>query len=308
MQPIAIFAAAAAAFLSSVPQVSAHTRFPECKNLLVTPTVKIPAPGYDPSIPMVPSGPLVKQQFDTTVFSTSPIPTDPSSPHYKYAVMISNMMVEGDTPAGWAHMIKNCYMRPFDAETLTQTQSLTQQLRAKGKDISRVDEKRPGLPLQIAGFQINKDGGGPYRCKLDYTGSGQSFGPWLTRKGNIYIKPWVVMNGNKNAECSGASGEAPECVGKQWGILVDIPKPLPMQCRGAYGVHKNICILRSENEAKNGPFGGCWPVQIEPPPGLKPPKTRIVVNTKTPEPIPKYGDAGYDVQKDSYDEGAKAYY
>ncbi|KAF3169630.1 hypothetical protein TWF788_010457 [Orbilia oligospora] len=94
MQPIAIFAAAAAAFLSSVPQVSAHTRFPECKNLLVTPAVKIPAPGYDPSIPMVPSGPLVKQQFDTTVFSTSPIPTDPSSPHYKYAVMISNMMVE----------------------------------------------------------------------------------------------------------------------------------------------------------------------------------------------------------------------
>ncbi|EGX48145.1 hypothetical protein AOL_s00081g8 [Orbilia oligospora ATCC 24927] len=158
MQPIAVFAAAAAAaFLPGVPQVSAHARFPECKNLLVTPAVKIPALGYDPSIPMVPNGPFVKQQFDTTVFSTPPIPADPSSPHYKirrrylehgcggtlnniHNYWIRNSSSDyskhGDTSAGWAHRIKNYYMRPFDAETLTQTQSLTQQLLAKGKDVS----------------------------------------------------------------------------------------------------------------------------------------------------------------------------
>ncbi|KAF3165883.1 hypothetical protein TWF225_001338 [Orbilia oligospora] len=58
---------------------------------------------------------------------------------------------------------------------------------------------------------------------------------------------------------------------KVMGIFVDILKLLPMQCRGVYGVNKNICTLRCENEAKNGPFGSCWPVKIEPPPGLNPP-------------------------------------
>ncbi|KAF3165884.1 hypothetical protein TWF225_001339 [Orbilia oligospora] len=137
MQPIAIFAAATA-FLAGVPQVSAHARFPECKSLLVTPAVKIPAPEYS--------------------YGTQPAIGE---------ITVRYNRVLNSTNTGRSK-IKRYYMRPFDAETLTQTQSLTQQLLNR----RGLMKTRPGLPLQIAGFQINKDGGGPYGCKLDYTGSG----------------------------------------------------------------------------------------------------------------------------------------
>ncbi|KAF3080399.1 hypothetical protein TWF569_007438 [Orbilia oligospora] len=43
--------------------------------------------------------------------------------------------------------------------------------------------------------------------------------------------------------------------------------PDNMSCGGSYGGRNNICMIRCQNSAPNGPFGGCVPIQeVQPPP------------------------------------------
>ncbi|KAF3287530.1 hypothetical protein TWF970_007250 [Orbilia oligospora] len=51
--------------------------------------------------------------------------------------------------------------------------------------------------------------------------------------------------------------------------------PTDLRCTGSYGNMKNICLIRCENKAANGPFGSCVPVQ------------QIVTNVPEPKPVPK---------------------
>ncbi|KAF3150320.1 hypothetical protein TWF569_004710 [Orbilia oligospora] len=52
-------------------------------------------------------------------------------------------------------------------------------------------------------------------------------------------------------------------------FTVTIPKNI--KCNGSYEGKKNICMLRCENYALNGPFGGCLPFQLIPPEPQAPP-------------------------------------
>ncbi|KAK6361526.1 hypothetical protein TWF730_005246 [Orbilia blumenaviensis] len=93
--------------------------------------------------------------------------------------------------------------------------------------------------------QVNADGGGPYKCKLDVSGTGQKFGGWIGLTTNV--------PGDQNS-ISLATVHKP-------GLWLQVPLPKDMMCTGTYGAYKNICIMRCENSAVNGPFGGCLAFQ-----------------------------------------------
>ncbi|RVD89737.1 uncharacterized protein DFL_000730 [Arthrobotrys flagrans] len=328
MRSITIFVAIVS-LLSGLPQASAHVRLYQAsvkvKGSREGDSVpNIPVLAYDKSIPELPNknAPLVSYQFDTTVFSSPAIPADAASPYYRVP---RRYMANGcggtinnihnywskKNPAdyskygaagSWGHRIKNYFMKPFDPETLTQTANLTQARLDAGPILK--PKIGNGDYLQIHGLTLNEDGGGPFKCRVDTSGTGQNFDVKAHEfTGLEPIRVW----GPVLRTCNSPGGMVKDCVGQKWFMLVKLPANL--QCHGEYGRHKNICLIRCENEAVNGPFGGCVPFQIDPPPGAPVPKpTRVIVNTKKPEPTPKYRYAGYDVGKNNYDEGAKEYY
>ncbi|KAK6540977.1 hypothetical protein TWF694_008358 [Orbilia ellipsospora] len=117
-------------------------------------------------------------------------------------------------------------------------------------EVQKILNKR-ALPRVTAGgtlrmhlHQINFDGAGPYRCRIDYTGMGTHWSKWIPVTKNV----------------PGVKGYYKPGAGKNFPLTVRIPKGV--KCTGTYGKAKNICMVRCENSAANGPFGGCVPVQL----------------------------------------------
>ncbi|RVD82070.1 uncharacterized protein DFL_009913 [Arthrobotrys flagrans] len=117
--------------------------------------------------------------------------------------------------------------------------------------------------LNVTMAQQNTDGGGPYMCELDESGTGESFTPLETTGGQ---------------DCVGLYG-ANLCKPQQWYIGAILPKNL--NCRGTTigekkkEVLERICMIRCKNDAPGGPFGGCIPVQqVEGRPAKFPPLDR----------------------------------
>jgi len=106
-----------------------------------------------------------------------------------------------------------------------------------------------GLPQVSAGgqltmtlHQINADGAGPYTCMIDMTGTGQSF-QQLVVTSNV--------PGNRGNRIAGSLTD----------FSLVAAMPANMQCVGASGTATGICMVRCQNPAAAGPFGGCVPVQ-----------------------------------------------
>ncbi|KAK6339657.1 hypothetical protein TWF718_009052 [Orbilia javanica] len=120
-----------------------------------------------------------------------------------------------------------------------------------------------GGTLSVLAYQINLDGGGHFKCKIDYQANGKQWRHQLTFK--------------KNCPGDAQSFNWPGVQKSCW-FTVNIPKDL--NCQGKTGSKNevtDICLIRCENSAKNGPFGGCIPIQqMRPKPKPKPaakPKT-----------------------------------
>ncbi|KAK6523063.1 hypothetical protein TWF281_002486 [Arthrobotrys megalospora] len=111
--------------------------------------------------------------------------------------------------------------------------------------------------LKIKVHQLNADGGGPFRCRVDQTGTANGPWTWLTVAKNI---PGNKFSVNKYRL-------------KRWEMLVKLPKTL--DCTGSVNGHQNICVVRCENNARNGPFGGCIPFQQWKPPVPQPQPTPV---------------------------------
>ncbi|KAF3923571.1 hypothetical protein ABW20_dc0109940 [Dactylellina cionopaga] len=134
----------------------------------------------------------------------------------------------------------------------------------------KIPRARAGGWIRARLHQVNQDGGGAYKCKLDLGGTGQKWaGGWLTVTANIkwWKKKYNNIPGNKYS-VNGLKL-------KKWDIIIHLPKNL--QCSGAYAGMTNICLIRCENTAVNGPFGGCIPFQQFLPPAPAP----------KPKPVPK---------------------
>ncbi|KAK6495279.1 hypothetical protein TWF481_003306 [Arthrobotrys musiformis] len=145
-------------------------------------------------------------------------------------------------------------------------------MAAGTRDINSTPRKN-GIPkvnrggtLNILVYQVNADGAGAFTCKIDYLGTAQSFSQTITPTKNCHGNAKSIFVGGAKKTCQ----------------LV-VPLPADMDCKGSYTTKngktaKNICMVRCENKAKNGPFGGCVPIQqvgsaAAKPPPPQPPRT-----------------------------------
>ncbi|KAF3178969.1 hypothetical protein EYR41_010547 [Orbilia oligospora] len=123
----------------------------------------------------------------------------------------------------------------------------------------------PGGKVKITAWQVNQDGGGPFKCMIDYNGNANQ---WTTEglpvttscQGNAdSIRPWGAP-----APCE-----------------IEVTLPANLNCVGKYTAQR-ICILRCQNQAHNGPFGGCIPLQQ-----LEPTPQKVVETKKVHVPVVK---------------------
>ncbi|EPS39560.1 hypothetical protein H072_6627 [Dactylellina haptotyla CBS 200.50] len=306
----------ATALFSSVPFAAAHVRFLTAYGD-ANPSHHGASLGHRPDIPTAKYATQIPWQVDVTCFSSPLVPATKDSPYYaqkrKYFEQGCGATIYGiesyynlgpTTYKTVAQRNKDYFMRPLVPGALTQTRKKTLALANSNK----MAQATPGGYVEMVTWQVNDDGAGPFRCKLDESGTGQSFGSWL---------PGVHYDGG-----SAANSIYPATNFQHHKLRVPIPKNV--NCQAQYGSYKNVCILRCENVAKNGPFGGCVPFQVMYPAdkyntgngkygnnnnnnnsdknnnnkGGKKGGDKVVYGE--PEKEVKYGDAGYDVGKDNY--------
>ena len=100
-----------------------------------------------------------------------------------------------------------------------------------------------GGTLSMTVHQVNGDGAGPYTCMIDATGTGTQWTP---------IQVTQNIDGNARGRNNDQS-------------IMDLPlavaMPANMACTGTNAGQTGVCMVRCENPARAGPFGGCVPVQ-----------------------------------------------
>ncbi|GKT59731.1 MAS3 protein [Colletotrichum tofieldiae] len=101
----------------------------------------------------------------------------------------------------------------------------------------------PGSTLDLTVHQVNGDGGGPYDCMINGDATGAQ---WT----NINVP--VTVPGQNSRNRAGAMTDFP--------IKAEIPAD--QACTGTVAGQANVCLVRCQNAARAGPFGGIVPVQM----------------------------------------------
>ncbi|OAA41464.1 CAS1 appressorium specific protein [Beauveria brongniartii RCEF 3172] len=102
----------------------------------------------------------------------------------------------------------------------------------------------PGGKLTMTLHQVNSDGAGPYQCMINADGTGTT---WE----NIQVSQNVEGN-QRGRNRQGSASDHP--------LVADIPAN--QQCTGTAGGQTGVCLVRCQNPANAGPFGGVVPVQM----------------------------------------------
>ncbi|KAF4452215.1 putative gEgh 16 protein [Fusarium austroafricanum] len=102
----------------------------------------------------------------------------------------------------------------------------------------------PGGTLEMTIHQVNSDGAGPYTCMINADGTGTSWD-------NIQ----VTTNVEGNERGRNRDGEASDHP-----LVASIPAG--QDCTGTVAGEENVCLVRCQNPARAGPFGGVVPVQM----------------------------------------------
>lgn len=113
-------------------------------------------------------------------------------------------------------------------------------MQQSGSELPQVSD---GGSITMNLHQVNTDGAGPYSCMVNYDCTAKKWDPCevvTNVKGNKWGKNW---KGNKTGHK----------------LKVKIPKG--KKCKGKIKGKKNCCLLRCQNPARNGPFGGVVPFQ-----------------------------------------------
>ncbi|KAF3919905.1 hypothetical protein ABW21_db0208601 [Orbilia brochopaga] len=110
----------------------------------------------------------------------------------------------------------------------------------------KLPQATAGGYLNVTIHQVNADGAGPYNCRIDQYSIAAD--RWSATKLTVSIQ---VPGDQNSINAAGAL--------KDWPLQVKLPAEL--NCQGSFGGQGNICIVRCENQAVNGPFGGCIPFQ-----------------------------------------------
>ncbi|KAK8142520.1 hypothetical protein G3M48_008661 [Beauveria asiatica] len=102
----------------------------------------------------------------------------------------------------------------------------------------------PGGQLTMTLHQVNSDGAGPYKCMINADGTGTT---WE----DIQVSQNVDGN-QRGRNRQGSATDHP--------LVADIPAN--QQCTGTAGGQTGVCLIRCQNPANAGPFGGVVPAQM----------------------------------------------
>jgi hypothetical protein len=101
-----------------------------------------------------------------------------------------------------------------------------------------------GGQIMMTVHQVNGDGAGPYKCMIDATGTGTNWTP-------------ITVTQNLEGSDRGRNRDTQ---------MQDLPLtaaiPAGQTCTGTVAGQTGVCMVRCENPARAGPFGGCVPVQM----------------------------------------------
>ncbi|KAK2000638.1 hypothetical protein LX36DRAFT_410718 [Colletotrichum falcatum] len=101
----------------------------------------------------------------------------------------------------------------------------------------------PGGSVDMTLHQVNADGGGPYDCMINADGTGAD---WT----NIDVLTTPPGQNSRNRD--GAKTDFP----------LKAAIPAGQKCTGTVAGQSNVCLVRCQNAARAGPFGGVVPVQM----------------------------------------------
>jgi hypothetical protein len=100
-----------------------------------------------------------------------------------------------------------------------------------------------GGEVSMVLHQVNGDGGGPYTCGINADGTGANWTP---------ITVTTTPPGQNSRNRNGAQTDFP--------LVAAVPAG--QECTGNVAGQDNVCLVRCENAARAGPFGGVIPVQM----------------------------------------------
>ncbi|KAL8382340.1 hypothetical protein RB595_006228 [Gaeumannomyces hyphopodioides] len=100
-----------------------------------------------------------------------------------------------------------------------------------------------GGELTMTLHQVNGDGGGPYTCSINADGTAAQWTP-------ITVKTTPPGQNSRNRQ--GAATDFP--------LVAAIPAN--QACTGSVAGQDNVCLVRCQNAARAGPFGGVVPIQM----------------------------------------------
>ena len=101
-----------------------------------------------------------------------------------------------------------------------------------------------GGALMMTVHQVNSDGAGPYKCMIDATGTGTN---------------WVPMTVTQNLQGNDRGRNRDT---QMQDLPLNVQIDAAQTCTGTVAGQSNVCMVRCENPARAGPFGGCVPVQM----------------------------------------------
>ncbi|KAF3931900.1 hypothetical protein ABW20_dc0100185 [Dactylellina cionopaga] len=264
------------------PNVEAHCRV---KNIVgnADPSRAVPAYGHIANVAMNGKADLYPYQYDVTGFGNPLIPGRAAGARFwmkqgcgsTLSKLDSYYLKTDPSYAGKSWWDKNWgYFQNFIPNSMEGYIQQVQETTSLAKQ-NKIPRATQGGWLNWQIYTVNADGAGPFRCRVDTTGSGANFGDaWLDIPGKYQV-PGEAAKYSVNDWQSGKFGN----------ILVNIPKDL--KCTGSYPGHNNVCMMRCENYAQNGPFGGCMAFQLRGPGNtdFDPPKPTPPKPTKKPVPV-----------------------
>ncbi|KAG5801142.1 hypothetical protein H9Q74_014381 [Fusarium xylarioides] len=109
---------------------------------------------------------------------------------------------------------------------------------------SELPQVNPSGSLEMTVHQVNSDGASPYTCMINANGTGTS---WE----NIQVTTNVEGN-ERGRNRDGEMGDFP--------LVASIPAR--QNCTGTVAGKDNVYLVRCQNPARAGPFGGVIPVQM----------------------------------------------
>ncbi|ORY59485.1 uncharacterized protein BCR38DRAFT_460212 [Pseudomassariella vexata] len=102
---------------------------------------------------------------------------------------------------------------------------------------------KAGGELTMTLHQVNGDGGGPYTCMMNTDATGAQ---WTD------IQVTQTPPGQNSRNRAGAKTDFP----------LKAAIPADTSCTGTVAGQENVCVVRCQNAARAGPFGGAVPMQI----------------------------------------------